>query len=565
MPGDLGTMLVTAGKITDEQLKKAQQIAKSGDVRLDQALIRIGALDDTDEISAFIGKQLNIGALRLQDIELNPDVVKLIPLDIARKFNVIAVSKLGKTLVVAISDPNNIYVLDAIKFITGCYIQPVISPQEAISKAIDNYYHEGGGFSDVLKDIEDSDLELIEQSSDEGLTEQDLASQVQDKPLVKLVDSIIADAIRKGASDIHIECYERRIRVRFRIDGKLQEMTPLPFKYRAAIISRVKIMADLDISERRLPQDGRIKVKVAGRAVDLRVSVLPTIFGEKVVMRILDPKSLMVDLTMLGFEPQALKAFEKAIHEPYGIILVTGPTGSGKTTTLYSALKQINTNDVNIMTAEDPVEFNFDGINQVAVRSDIGLTFAASLRSFLRQDPDIIMVGEVRDTETAEIAIRAALTGHLVFSTIHTNDAPSTISRLTDMGIPPFLVASSTRLIMAQRMVRKICQSCRREVEVDSETLIKLGVPEDQVAGFKVYDGAGCSDCNDTGMSGRTGVFEVMPITPALERMILDKATTPDIRAQAVKEGMLTLRQAAIEKLRRGITNVQEVMSKSAE
>ncbi|MBD3218481.1 MAG: type II secretion system protein GspE, partial [candidate division Zixibacteria bacterium] len=378
MPGDLGTMLVTAGKITDEQLKKAQEIAKTGDVRLDLALVRIGALEDTDEISAFIGKQLNIGALRLQDIELNPDVVKLIPLDIARKFNVIAVSKLGKTLVVAISDPNNIYVLDAIKFITGCYIQPVISPQEAISKAIDNCYQEGGGFSDVLKDIEDSDLELIEQDEDEAPNEQDLASQVQDKPLVKLVDSIIADAIRKGASDIHIECYERRIRVRFRIDGRLQEMTPLPFKYRAAIISRVKIMADLDISERRLPQDGRIKVKVAGRAIDLRVSVLPTIFGEKVVMRILDPKSLMVDLTMLGFEPESLKNFEKAIHQPYGIILVTGPTGSGKTTTLYSALKQINTPDVNIMTAEDPVEFNFDGINQVAVRSGIGLTFAAS-------------------------------------------------------------------------------------------------------------------------------------------------------------------------------------------
>jgi type IV pilus assembly protein PilB len=563
MTNELGTMLVKAGKITDEQLSKANEIIKGGGVKLEQALVKIGAVSDSDEISAFIGKQLNIGALRLNDIELNAEIVKLIPLDIARKFNVISVSKLGKTLIVAISDPNNIYVLDAIKFITGCYIQPVISPQEAISKAIDHYYSDSSGFSDVLKDIADSDLELIE-SSDDVLNEQDLQSQVQDKPLVKLVDSIIADAIRKGASDIHIECYEKRIRVRFRVDGKLQEMAPLPFKYRAAIISRVKIMADLDISERRLPQDGRIKVKVAGRAIDLRVSVLPTIFGEKVVMRILDPKSLMVDLTMLGFEADSLKDFDTAIHMPYGIILVTGPTGSGKTTTLYSALKQINTPDVNIMTAEDPVEFNFDGINQVAVRSDIGLTFAASLRSFLRQDPDIIMVGEIRDTETAEIAIRAALTGHLVFSTIHTNDAPSTVSRLLDMGIPPFLVASSTKLIMAQRMIRKICQNCKRKVDIDKDTLIRLGVAEDRVAGFEVFDGKGCSECNDTGMSGRTGIFEVMPISSVLERMILDKASVPEIRAVAIKEGMLTLREAALEKLRKGLTNIQEVMAKTS-
>ena len=563
MGSELGTILVNAGKITNEQLQKAEELAKNGDKRLDQALVEVGAMSDTDEISAFVGKQLNIGALRLSDLELNVDVVKLIPLDIARKFNVIAVSKLGKTLIVAISDPNNIYVLDAIKFITGCYIQPVISPQDAISKSIDRYYQESGGFSDVLKDIEDSDLELVE-DSDDAVTEQDLASQVQDKPLVKLVDSIIADAIKKGASDIHIECYEKRIRVRFRVDGKLQEMDPLPFRYRAAIISRVKIMADLDISERRLPQDGRIKVKVSGRTIDLRVSILPTIFGEKVVMRILDPKSLMVDMTKLGFEPESLKAFDEAIHLPFGIILVTGPTGSGKTTTLYSALKQINTTDVNIMTAEDPVEFNFDGINQVAVRSNIGLTFAASLRSFLRQDPDIIMVGEIRDTETAEIAIRAALTGHLVFSTIHTNDAPSTVSRLIDMGIPPFLVASSTKLIMAQRMIRKICQSCKQPVEVDPETLIKMGIPEEKVKDFVVYDGKGCPDCNDTGMSGRTGIFEVMPVTAKMERMILEQASVPEIRKQAIKEGMLTLRMADIEKLRQGFTNVAEVMAKSA-
>ncbi|HKZ21643.1 MAG TPA: ATPase, T2SS/T4P/T4SS family, partial [candidate division Zixibacteria bacterium] len=454
MSVELGEMLVSAGKITREQLNKALALQKDGSGKLVQLLVKIGAIEDEDSVFEFIGKQLNIGALRLSDIELNPDVVKLIPLDIARKFNVIAVSKLGKTLIVAISDPNNIYVLDAVKFITGCNIQPVISPEKAIQKSIDSFYQDVSGLDEVIKGLKDEELEVIEQE-DEVPSESDLRSAVQDKPLVKLVDGIIADAIRRGSSDIHFETYEKRIRVRYRIDGNLQEMAPMPFKYRAAIISRVKIMADLDISERRLPQDGRIKVKIGDRTVDLRVSVLPTIFGEKVVMRILDSKSLMVDLTMLGFPENALGGFKKAINQPYGMILVTGPTGSGKTTTLYSALKEINTEDINIMTAEDPVEFNFDGINQVQVKSEIGLTFAAALRSFLRQDPDVVMVGEIRDGETAEIAIRAALTGHLVFSTLHTNDAPSTINRLVDMGVPNYLVASSTRLIMAQRMVRR--------------------------------------------------------------------------------------------------------------
>jgi type IV pilus assembly protein PilB len=557
-------MLLKAGKITEDQLDSALAIQKKGQGKLNEILVRIGAVADEDEISSFVGRQLNIGAVRLSDLELNPEIVKLIPLDIARKFNVIAVSKVSRTLVTAISDPNNIYVLDAVKFITGCNVQPVISPESAISKAIDRYYaEETAGFSEIIRDIEESDLEVIE-SRDEAPSEQDLQSQVQDKPLVKLVDSIIGDAIRKGVSDIHLECYEKRIRVRFRKDGKLIEMAPLPFKYRAAIISRVKIMADLDISERRLPQDGRIKIKMGERTVDLRISVLPTIFGEKVVMRILDPKSLMVDLTQLGFEEESLTAFDETIHLPYGMILVTGPTGSGKTTTLYSALKQLNTVDVNIMTAEDPVEFNFDGINQVLVKSNIGLTFAASLRSFLRQDPDIVMVGEIRDTETAEIGIRAALTGHLVFSTLHTNDAPSTISRLTDMGIPPFLVASATKLIMAQRMIRLMCQRCRKPVEVKPEQLIRLGVAENDVDDFVVYEGQGCNECNGSGMTGRTGIFEVMPISATIERMILEKASIPEIREQACKEGMLTLRKAALMKLKRGLTNIQEVMATSA-
>jgi type IV pilus assembly protein PilB len=562
MSVELGEMLVKAGKISREQLEKALELQKKGEAKLGQILLKMGAIQDEEELSEFIGRQLNIGALRLSDIELNPEVVKLIPADIARKFNVIAVSKLGRTLIVAISDPNNIYVLDAVKFITGCSIQPVISPEKAIQKAIDAYYQESSGIDEILKGMRDDDLEVIE-ASEEVPTEQDLRSAVQDKPLVKLVDGIISDAIKRGASDIHIESYEKRIRVRYRLDGNLQEMSPLPFKYRPAIVSRVKIMADLDISERRLPQDGRIKVKVGDRAVDIRVSILPTIFGEKVVMRILDPRSLMVDLTKLGFPEKGLKQFAEAIKLPYGMILVTGPTGSGKTTTLYSALKQINEPDINIMTAEDPVEFNFDGINQVQVKSDIGFTFATCLRSFLRQDPDVIMVGEIRDGETADIAIRAALTGHLVFSTVHTNDAASTINRLVDIGVPGYLVASAVRLIMAQRMVRKVCNFCKEEVKVSPEALLRLGVPEKEIKDFKVYQGRGCQECNNTGFSGRTGLFEIMPITPDIERMIMEGKSSQDIKEYAVANGMLTLRMAAIEKLKKGITSLEEVIAET--
>lgn len=556
---ELGEMLVKSGKISQEELDHALEVQKESKGRLSNVLIEIGAIADEEELFEFIGKQLNIGALRLSDVELNPEIVKLIPLDIARKFNVIAISRVGKTLIVAISDPNNIYVLDAIKFITGCNIQPVISPERSIQKAIEAYYHDSSAIDEILKGLEDQGLEVIE--TEELPSEQDLKSQVQDKPLVKLVDGIITDAIRRNASDIHIEIYERRIRVRYRVDGLLQEMAPLPFKYRAAIVSRIKIMADLDISERRLPQDGRIRVKVGDRAIDIRLSVLPTIFGEKVVMRILDPKSLMVDLTKLGFPQRGLKEFSQAIRLPYGMILVTGPTGSGKTTTLYSALKQVNSSDVNILTAEDPVEFNFDGINQVQVKPDIGLTFASALRSFLRQDPDIIMVGEIRDEETAEIGIRAALTGHLVFSTLHTNDAPSSLNRLLDMNIPNYLVASSVRLLMAQRIIRKICNNCKEEITIPPETWEMLGVEETQRKDIKIYRGRGCAECSNTGYSGRTGIFEVMPITRSLERLILSKASSQDLKEQAMKEGMLTLRDAAIEKLKKGITTVEEVLA----
>jgi len=556
---ELGEILVKAGKISQQELDQALELQKKTKAKLSNVLIEIGAVADEEELFGFIGKQLNIGALRLSDVELNPEVVKLIPLDIARKFNVIAISRVAKTLIVAISDPNNIYVLDAIKFITGCNIQPVISPEKSIQKAIEAYYKDSSAIDEILKGLEDEGLEVIE--SEELPSEQDLKSQVQDKPLVKLVDGIITDAIRRNASDIHIETYERRIRVRYRVDGLLQEMAPLPFKYRAAIVSRIKIMADLDISERRLPQDGRIKVKMGDRAIDIRLSVLPTIFGEKVVMRILDPRSLMVDLTKLGFPERGLKEFSRAIRMPYGMILVTGPTGSGKTTTLYSALKQVNTTDVNILTAEDPIEFNFDGINQVQVKPDIGLTFASTLRSFLRQDPDIIMVGEIRDEETAEIAIRAALTGHLVFSTLHTNDAPSSLNRLLDMNIPNYLVASAVRLLMAQRIVRKICSNCKEEMSITPETWEMLGIEESQRKDIKIYRGRGCTECSNTGYSGRTGIFEVMPITRTLERLILSKASSQDLKEEALKEGMLTLRDAAVEKLRKGITTVEEVLA----
>ncbi len=558
---EIGKMLVQAGKITEEQLTQALELQKDSKGKLGDILVKMGAVEDEDVISSFVGKQLNIGALRITDVELNPDIVKLIPQDIARKFNVIAVSKIGKSLIVAISDPNNIYVLDAIKFITGLNIQPVISPESAISKSIDEYYEDKSAFDSIIKEIDD-ELEVVDTSEDE-IAEQDLQAQVQDKPLVKLVDSIIADAIRKGASDIHFECYEKRIRVRYRVDGTLHERAPIPFKYRPAIISRMKIMADLDISERRLPQDGRIKIKIQDRTVDLRVSVLPTIFGEKVVMRILDPKSLMVDMTKLGFPELALDNFKKAIKSPYGMILVTGPTGSGKTTTLYSALKTLNVPDVNIMTAEDPVEFNFDGINQVLVRSEIGLTFAAALRSFLRQDPDIIMVGEIRDKETSDIAIKAALTGHLVFSTLHTNDAPSTINRLVDMGTPPFLIAASTRLIMAQRMVKKICKNCAKEQEVTPQMLEMLDMEPDKAKDLKVFKGVGCNNCNGTGYQGRTGIFEVMPITAAIEKLIVKNASTAEIRNQAISEGMLTLRSAALEKMKKGMITIDQVIAQS--
>ncbi len=562
----LGEMLIRAGKITEEQLEKALEVQGNSGNKLGQVLLDLGFIKDENVINEFVAKQLNVGTIKLEDLELDPEVVKLIPVDIARKFFVISTIKVGRMLFVATEDPTNLFVLDTLKFVTNCDIQPVMATKTQIIAAIDKYYgSEDESMDDILEDMaSDEDLDLVEESDEDDFSEADLQQAIQEKPLVKLVNSIIMDAIRRKASDIHIETYEKRTRVRMRIDGTLYEMAPLPFKLRYAVVSRIKIMAKLNISERRLPQDGRIKVQAHGRPIDLRVSILPTIFGEKVVMRLLDPESLMLDITKLGFPKKALDKFNKAIHLPFGMVLVTGPTGSGKTTTLYSALSQLNTPEINIMTAEDPVEFNLDGINQVHMHTEIGLTFAASLRSFLRQDPDVILVGEIRDGETASIAIKSALTGHLVFSTLHTNDAPSTITRLIDMGVPPFLIASSVRLIMAQRLLRRVCPFCKHEVEPDPEILEIVGMSSEDAKKVTFYEGEGCPQCHGTGYKGRIAIFEVMEISAKIEKMITEGASSFEIGEQAAKEGMRTLRQEAIRYAVEGVTSLEQVVTETA-
>ncbi|MFC1683665.1 GspE/PulE family protein, partial [Candidatus Zixiibacteriota bacterium] len=524
----LGEMLVAEGMISQEQLEQAleRQVELGG--KLGENLAELGFIEDEESIVDLLGRQLNVGALKISEMDLDPELVGLVPLEMAQKFKVIAVDREGNTLTVATVDPKNVFTLDALKFVTGCEIVPLVASEVSIQNAIEKYYKLENQLAEIVKGIIDEDLEVVQEGLGEEIPNlQELKSAVQEAPLVKLVNGIISDAIRKGASDIHIETHEKTLRVRYRIDGTLMDMQPLPHQLRAAVVSRIKIMSELDIAERRVPQDGRIKVKMGDKTVEIRVSTLPTIFGEKVVMRILDPTNLMLDLTNLGFEKKALSDFTNAIQKPYGIVLVTGPTGSGKTTSLYSAMTLINAPDVNIMTAEDPVEYHLDGINQVQVHSEIGLTFASALRAFLRQDPNIIMVGEIRDLETAEIAIRAALTGHLVLSTVHTNDAPSTINRLVDMGIQPFLVASSLNLIVAQRLVRKICPFCKQQdngSQQRADFLEELGIAHEEVAGLKTFHGAGCSECHNTGFSGRLGIYEVMPVSAAMRELIVKGA-----------------------------------------
>jgi len=555
---DITQKLLQARLVDESALQKAALQQKTAGGSLTGNLVKIGALSE-EQLLDFLAKLYGCPAIDLKNFEPDPALTRLLPGDVASKFMALPVSKAGRRLVVAMANPSNIFALDDIKFITGYDVEPRVASETSVKKALDRAYDSAGTMADVMKGFEE-DLSVVEEEE----AESDGASQVDEAPIVKLVNSLIADAVRKGASDIHIEPYEKTMRVRFRIDGALQEMMAPPYKFKAAITSRLKIMADLDIAERRVPQDGRIKIKVLNRTIDLRVNALPTIFGEKIVMRILDKTNLNIDLEKLGFEPASMKDFLAAILNPYGMVLVTGPTGSGKTTTLYSALSRVNTPNVNVMTAEDPVEYNLDGINQVLVNDGVGLSFAAALKAFLRQDPNIIMVGEIRDIDTASIATKAALTGHLVLSTLHTNDAPSAVGRLIDMGIEPFLVASSVNLILAQRLVRKVCAHCRRPGQLSAEVLSELQMEPALLQGATIVEGTGCVDCNNTGYRGRAGVYEVMPISARLRDLVLQRASAIEIKRAAIQDGMLTLRRDAIMKLRRGITSVEEVLKETA-
>jgi type IV pilus assembly protein PilB len=553
---NIANQLVESSLISQDQLELAlQEQGKSGG-SLGYNLVKTGAISEK-AFSEFLSQIYGVPALDLDEVNPEEHSVELIPPEVATKFQVVPVSREGRVLTVAMANPDNIFAIDDIKFITGLEVHPVVATETAIKRAIDRFYDSADSLAEVMRDMEE-DFEIVEDMDDDASLSE---VQSEDAPVVKLVNSLIADAVNKGASDIHIEPFEKKLRVRYRIDGVLHEMMSPPFKMKGAVTSRLKIMAELDIAEKRVPQDGRIKIRIGNKKIDLRVSSLPTIFGEKVVMRILDKSNLQIDLTKLGFVTEALNKFLKAIESPYGMVLVTGPTGSGKTTTLYSALNRINLPEHNIMTAEDPVEYNLDGINQVNVHEEIGLTFASALKAFLRQDPNIVMVGEIRDLETASIAVKAALTGHLVLSTLHTNDAPSTINRMIDMGIEPFLVASSTNLILAQRLVRKLCTKCKNKVEIHPEALRELGIDEN--APFDIYEAVGCPSCSGTGYSGRLGLYEVMLVSEEIRQMILDRCSSSEIKESAVRDGMLTLRTDGIVKLKEGTTSLEEVLKET--
>jgi type IV pilus assembly protein PilB len=563
MSGRLGELLVRENLISVQQLRKAQEEQHKSGARIGTALIKTGAIEES-KLTDFLSKQYGVPAINLKDFDIDLEIIKLVPKDVAEKHLVIPVNRAGPSLIVAMCDPSNIYAVDDLKFLTGYTIEPVVASEPSIREAIEKYYAEKSqSLEDIVGEVSE-DVELADTEIDEGIDE--MARAADDAPVVKLVNLVLLDAIKKGASDIHVEPYEKDFRVRFRIDGMMYEVMRPPQKLKNAITSRIKIMASLDISERRLPQDGRIKIKIGGgKEMDFRVSVCPTLFGEKVVMRLLDKSNLQLDMSKLGFEPEPLKWFKEAIDRPYGMVLVTGPTGSGKTTTLYSALSALNQIDTNLCTAEDPVEFNFAGINQVQMKDDIGLNFAAALRSFLRQDPDIIMIGEIRDFETAEIGVKAALTGHLVLSTLHTNDAPGTVSRLLNMGIEPFLVTASLNLILAQRLARKLCQACRKPVEnPDPEVLIDAGVPADKVGTFTLYEKNGCRECNDRGYRGRVAMYEVMPMWDGLKELVINGASAAELKQEAIRLGLQTLRMSAINKVMGGITTIEEAVGNTA-
>ena len=559
----LGDRLVAEKLISTDQLQKALAEQKGSAEKLGTILVRLNFITE-DSLVSFLSKQYAIPAITVAQVDPDPDVLKLVPEQIAKKHGVLPIKRMGNTLTLAMADPTNVFALDDVGFMTGLQIQPVVASEAAIRKAFERLYETGASVTDMMSELEeaDTDVEVVE-GGEETFTKADifdLKESADEAPVVRLINMILTDAIRRGASDIHLEPYEKVFRVRFRIDGVLHEIMTPPKRLEAALTSRVKIMATLDIAERRLPQDGRIKLRYHQREIDFRVSTLPTIFGEKTVMRILDKEALQLDLSALGFDPWSLEQFTKAIHSPYGMILITGPTGSGKTTTLYSAIHTINSPDINIMTAEDPVEYNLKGVNQVQVNDEIGRTFAACLRSFLRQDPDVILVGETRDLETAQIGIRAALTGHLVLTTLHTNDCPSTPARLLDMGIPPFLVSSSLQLILAQRLGRRVCRDCREPYEASEESLVPYGHVPQGVGTINFYKGKGCQTCNFTGMKGRVAIYEVMPVTTELRDLILRNATTNEILDVATSQGMKTLRQNALQKVIDGVTTVEEVL-----
>jgi type IV pilus assembly protein PilB len=591
MPVRIGELLLKEKRITPDQLQQALNHQKANGGKLGFNLVNMGFVKD-EEITALLSKQYGVPSINLTQFEIDPAVIKLIPADTAQKYQIIPLSRAGATLTIAMTDPTNVFAMDDIKFMTGYNVEPVVASESAVIEAIQRYYPAvskaaakaatkaaaaltvtatgpstlemaSKGLEELQASLgEAGDVEVLEELEEIGADA--LAKQGEEAPVVRLVNVVLMSAIQKGASDIHIEPYEKELRVRYRVDGILYNIMNPPMKYRDAISSRIKIMAKLDIAEKRLPQDGRIKIRFnesgVPKEIDFRVSVLPTLFGEKIVMRLLDKDKLMLDMTKLGFEPESLAKFETAILRPWGMVLVTGPTGSGKTNTLYSSISKINTPETNIMTAEDPVEFNLVGVNQVQVRESIGLNFAAALRSFLRQDPNIILVGEIRDFETAEIAVKAALTGHLVLSTLHTNDAPSTVNRLMNMGIEPFLVASSVHLICAQRLVRKVCASCKEPHPTPPAALMQAGYNADDANTVTPMRGKGCERCLNTGYKGRVGLYEVMEISEELRELILVGASGPELRRKAVDEGMITLRQSGLRKVKDGLTSLEEVV-----
>jgi type IV pilus assembly protein PilB len=560
----IGQLLLQEGLVTPDDLGRALEEQQHTGARLGFCLVSMGVVEEP-ELTRVLATQYGVSSVDLNSVELDPRILSLVPADFATKHLVLPLDRVGRRLTVAMADPSNLSVIDDLKFITRFDVEPVLTGEYSLRMAVERFYEvASASLGELLDELEEHEVEVVEEETDEDVSAAEMRAQVEDEPVVRLINGVLSDAVRRGASDIHVEPYERELRIRYRIDGALHEIMQPPLRMKAALTSRLKILADLNIAERRIPQDGRIKMKIGKRVIDFRVSTLPTLFGEKIVLRILDRSSLNLELEEFGMEPPAEKAFLSAIANPYGMVLVTGPTGSGKTTTLYSALNRINTEEVNIMTAEDPVEYNITGINQVQVRSNIGLTFASALRSFLRQDPNIIMVGEIRDLETGGIAVKASLTGHLVLSTLHTNDAPSTITRLIDMGIEPFNVASAVSLITAQRLVRRICKECKEETTYLPEAFDAAGIPPELQVGLTCYKGRGCDKCGGSGYAGRQGLYEVMAMSQSVRRMVLQNASSDDLKQQAIDEGMITLRHDGLLKVKRGVTTLEEVVKETA-